>query len=296
MKRLFFIFLIIFYVSSHAHSENLTSSSNIIIEAEDYDQGGEGIAYHDNTSGNGGNTTLRQDEDVDLWDIGDGVIKIGSVQDGEWVNYTYNFPNTGNYKFTFFIGTPKSNADLHVFIDGNEVFTIDVPDTGSYSVFQEVTETYNVTEGERVITLKMFNDSFDIDKFSITSEGVDLSHLSEAFTYISTTDKKYTVSWDEESAAEYYIYRIYNLEKEIFINLENGKTEAKTETTSFIYKFPFSGHFIPSIKACRIKDDDDEECSEWSFSYDSNIATVDGEARAWWLYGYTKKPGGIVFE
>ena len=53
------------------------------IEAEDYDLGGETIAYHDTTPGNPGGA-YRHD-DVDIETVG-GITDVGWIRDGEWLH------------------------------------------------------------------------------------------------------------------------------------------------------------------------------------------------------------------
>src|SRR5436309_13463716 len=62
-------------------------------EAEDFDLGGEGVAYHDLTPGNAGGV-YRPYEDVDLYSP-DGIgYAINNFQTGEWMNYTINAAQT----------------------------------------------------------------------------------------------------------------------------------------------------------------------------------------------------------
>src|SRR5690606_14664141 len=65
------------------------------IEAEEYDKGGEGIAYHEvNTNGNEGGADFRMDE-VDIEktsDIGGGY-NIGYALKGEWLKYSIRVKN-----------------------------------------------------------------------------------------------------------------------------------------------------------------------------------------------------------
>src|SRR5437763_622690 len=57
-----------------------------ITQAEDYDIGGEGVAYHDDTPGNQSGT-YRPTEGVDVADI-TGARVVGRVDQGEWLEYT----------------------------------------------------------------------------------------------------------------------------------------------------------------------------------------------------------------
>jgi Carbohydrate binding module (family 6)/Secretion system C-terminal sorting domain len=70
-----------------------------IIQAEEYDLGGNGVAYNDASTGNTGGATFRTDEDMDLencTDIGAGY-NLGFLMAGEWLEYTVNVQAAGNY-------------------------------------------------------------------------------------------------------------------------------------------------------------------------------------------------------
>ena len=58
------------------------------IQAENFDNGGEGVAYHDSTVGSvlGG---YRADDSVDMLNA-DGGVSVGWTTDGEWLKYTVN--------------------------------------------------------------------------------------------------------------------------------------------------------------------------------------------------------------
>jgi hypothetical protein len=70
-----------------------------IIEAEDYDEGGEGISYHDTTPGNICNPPRYRFDDVDIqtcYDSGGGY-NVGWIDAGEWLEYTVSVTRSGYY-------------------------------------------------------------------------------------------------------------------------------------------------------------------------------------------------------
>jgi hypothetical protein len=67
------------------------------IEAEDYDIGSEGVAYHDTTPGNAGSEYRSDDVDIEeTLDIGGGY-NVGWVDTGEWLSYTVYVTATAYY-------------------------------------------------------------------------------------------------------------------------------------------------------------------------------------------------------
>jgi len=65
------------------------------IEAENFDNGGEGIAYHDLTGGNKGGAYRQSDVDIEA--ATEGGYNVGWIGVGEWLNYSVNVSITGSY-------------------------------------------------------------------------------------------------------------------------------------------------------------------------------------------------------
>jgi hypothetical protein len=88
--------------------ENIIRTVPCTIEAEDYNEGGKGIAYWDNTSGNGPNE-YRRGEDVDIAKYRPrNMYYVTDIAQGEYLNYTFDVSETGIYSIDFVIGTPQS--------------------------------------------------------------------------------------------------------------------------------------------------------------------------------------------
>lgn len=135
------------------------------IEAENFDEGGEGYAYHDEEEENQGAGT-RLDEGVDVKSE-DGRTCLGWTVKGEWLEYTVDVKETSQYKYTVFATTDNNNAAFHFEVDGEAITkTKVVGSTGDWSSYKEVTGvTKELTEGKHVIRLVIDDSFFDIDWF-----------------------------------------------------------------------------------------------------------------------------------
>lgn len=136
------------------------------IEAENFDEGGEGEAYHDNEEENkeaGG----RLDEGVDV-KTENGVTCIGWTQEGEWLEYTVNVKETSQYKYTMRVASDNNGGAFHFEIDGEKISsTKSVSSTGAYTTYTDITgTTKEITEGTHVLRLAIDGNYFDIDCFS----------------------------------------------------------------------------------------------------------------------------------
>jgi len=70
------------------------------VEAENYDLGGEGLAYHDSDPANVGGA-YRTSEGVDIWSCGNcsNYNLVGAAVAGEWLKYSVNVTGSGSYAF-----------------------------------------------------------------------------------------------------------------------------------------------------------------------------------------------------
>ena len=100
------------------------------IEAEDYNTGGEGIAYHDTTKGNGGGVYRQDDVDIERFTT-EGSPSVGWIRNGEWLTYTTNVTTPGAYTMKARVANPNVPRTAVLSVDGVQTATITVPTTGS---------------------------------------------------------------------------------------------------------------------------------------------------------------------
>ena len=126
------------------------------IQAENYNVGGEGAAYHDTDAANTG-AQYRTGEGVDVETTGDtgGGYDIGWTAAGEWTKYTVNVTTAGAYTANFRVAAPAAGATFHLEVDGvNVTGTIAVPNTGGWQTWQTITQTgLNLSAGQHVLRL-----------------------------------------------------------------------------------------------------------------------------------------------
>ena len=100
------------------------------VEVENFDTGGEGIAYHDLDANNNGGQ--YRSEGVDLEGTSDegGGYDMGYTSAGEWLRYTVNVANTGLYTLGARVASAQPGGFFHVEVDGKNVTgTMNVPNT-----------------------------------------------------------------------------------------------------------------------------------------------------------------------
>jgi hypothetical protein len=139
-----------------------------IVEAENFDKGGEGVAYHDNTENNTQEGAYRlspEDQGVDIQAGGgysNGFI-VADIEAGEWLSYTINAPTAGKYGFAFWVMN-DTDVTFEVLIDGNSIGQATVPNT-SWELKQISGPAAVLSAGIHIVTFN-FTGGFGFDKFS----------------------------------------------------------------------------------------------------------------------------------
>ncbi|MFC4171943.1 carbohydrate-binding protein [Microvirga sp. GCM10011540] len=103
-------------------------NGSLTVDASNFDQGGQGVAYNDNAGKDGG-TGFRPGDAVEF--VGT-QNDIGYVRPGEWVEYTVNVPQSGTYKLSLMAKTPLGNATVAVSLGGGApLATVALQDGGT---------------------------------------------------------------------------------------------------------------------------------------------------------------------
>ena len=153
--------------------ENVTQVSYIgtphylpgTIQCEEYDIGGERVAYHDDDLKEG-ISDFRPDDNVDVeaaQDI-DGGYHVGWILSGEWLEYTVNV-EPGIYEVDLRIASESAGGELEVALNGENLTTFDIPATGGWQEWQTLTQSGIQLEGgtESVLRLKIKNGNFNLN-------------------------------------------------------------------------------------------------------------------------------------
>jgi hypothetical protein len=139
------------------------------LEAEDYDNGGEGVAYHDNDVTNSGGQ-YRPAEGVDVEVCGAGGYNVGWTNTGEWMNYTCNV-TAGTYSVSLNVASPNAGSQIKLYQDGVVKATVTVPNTGGWQTWQTVTVSDVALTGKAgsVIKLEESVGGMNLDKVIFSS-------------------------------------------------------------------------------------------------------------------------------
>lgn len=149
-------------------------------QAENFDWGGEGVAYHDSSKGNQGGQ-YRLGEDVDIItsaDASGGGYVINNFTTGEWLAYTISVATGGKYNVQLRTSSSNTTSAFHIEVDGAPVTgSIVIPHTSGWTTFVwGPSPNINLSAGKHVLKIVADQQYFNLNL-------VNLLQLSkEAFT------------------------------------------------------------------------------------------------------------------
>ncbi len=158
-----------------------------IVEFEDFDNGGAGVAYSDATIGNSGGA-YRSAESVDIEPKTGGGYQIGWVNSGEWLEYSVDVKAIGKFQASIHYAATTSDNEAVFYLDGTDkAGIIDFPATGSEDTWLSKDIEMQLTAGRHVIKflIKNGNADFKLDNIEFTATDVvypgDGTGLSKSF-------------------------------------------------------------------------------------------------------------------
>jgi hypothetical protein len=143
-----------------------------IIQAEDFDNGGEGVGYHDTDAANNGNANYRPGTGVDIRTTADGGYAVGWIADGEWLKYSVQVATSGNYIARVRTASIIQTGRMHLEIDGADVTgQFIMPATSSYETFVTYElPAFPLSAGPHKLKLVADTGGFDLNYISFVPE------------------------------------------------------------------------------------------------------------------------------
>jgi parallel beta-helix repeat protein len=145
--------------------QTATPVAPVRVQAEDFDQGGEGVGYHDlDATNNGG--LYRTSEGVDIEQRGnpDGY-NVGWVQLDEWLKYTVKVPAEKNYDLNVRLSSDTSSMAFTIDVDnGAKTLNFEVPAGQGYDTFVTLTAgQLQLTAGEHVLKFTVIRGNYAVN-------------------------------------------------------------------------------------------------------------------------------------
>jgi len=141
------------------------------IEAEDFDIPGVGSgndSYSENDSEDHGGSNYREGTGVDIYKKATGYI-VGYNQEGEWLEYTVNVKEAGEYSFYASVASANETSSFQMSLDGKNITdVISVPKNegeDNYDDYNKVRTTVNLPAGEHILRFTVTGSWMDVDYF-----------------------------------------------------------------------------------------------------------------------------------
>ncbi len=141
------------------------------VEAENYDTGGAGASYHDDTAGNSGGVYRTDDVDLEATSDAGGGFNVGWIASGEWLNYTLNVQTTAVYQIAFRVASANGPGEIRVSLDGVPLYAMATPLTGGWQTWQTVTISNLVLRGgQRLLRLDFQVGGQNLNYLQVTKQ------------------------------------------------------------------------------------------------------------------------------
>ena len=178
------------------------------IEAENFDNGGQNVAYYDLSASNYGNY-YRVSDYVDIQPSTESSPNIGWILAGEWMKYSVNVTTAGTYTIAARIASSQIGKLFRIEMDGTVIATVNVPNTGSTQAWQTVfIPNISLTAGNKLMRI-----------YASTGGGYNINYIKFTATSVVT----------------------------VRINATDSTNQSETNTTVTTFPLPFSTSFTVNL-------------------------------------------------
>lgn len=148
------------------------------IQFEEFDLGGNGNAYFDDSEGSETGSTFRSDQDVDIeacTDVNAGY-NIGYSTAGEWLEYSINVAAAGTYNLKIRVACSGTGRTVNIALDGKTIADkVAIPNTAGWQTWQTVTvQNVSLQAGAQVMRVTIGDVDY-VNLNYITFEAVNVS-------------------------------------------------------------------------------------------------------------------------
>lgn len=201
-----------------------------VIEAENFDKGGEMLTYHDTDAENQGGA-YRLDEAVDIEARTDG-FQVGYVEEGEWLEYTVDVATAGTYEITAHLASMDGGGSMKLKFGSVTAPIITAPKTSSWTTLETVTVKKDLKAGEQVVRLSIESTpAFNIDKIEVSEyTSVDEFENASLQVYPNPTNDQLFI---ELAGSKIETLGLYNNKGQLVMNKTVGTEKAAVDVTDF---------------------------------------------------------------
>ena len=153
-----------------SYANNFLTGTPLLLQAENFDAGGEGVAYHELTTTNlGGQYRTNEAVDIEVTSDTGGGYDVTGTAAGEWLEYTIWVPVPGYYNLSLRYASPTNGAAVQVTGNGNNrTGAWYLPGTGSATTWATATQPVLLETGRQKVRLNILNGGFGLNWLQLT--------------------------------------------------------------------------------------------------------------------------------
>jgi hypothetical protein len=143
------------------------------IQAEDYDNGGQGTAYNDADATNNGGGYRTDGVDMEATTDAGGGYNVGWTGNGEWLEYTLANVASGTYNISVRVAAPASGGSVQVALGGVNLGTATINATGGWQSWTTVTINNVVVSGgaNKILRLSIGGGNLNVNWVEFVAAG-----------------------------------------------------------------------------------------------------------------------------
>jgi carbohydrate binding protein with CBM35 domain len=141
------------------------------IQAEDYDTGGEGVAFHDSDTTNSGGQYRTDSVDIGATTDTGGGFNVGWTNATEYLKYSVTAASAGTYTLNMRVASAAAQT-FHVEVDGTNVSGTMNVNTGGWQNWTTATKAgVNLTAGAHVVKVVFDSGNMNLNWFRFAAAG-----------------------------------------------------------------------------------------------------------------------------
>ena len=217
-----------------------------IVEAENYDLGGEGVAYHDLTTGNTPNKYRTDDVDIEACTDASGGFNIGYAQAGEWTVYTVDVDATGKYDFDIRVASTTANNTFYIEMDGVKVTNgnVSVLNTGGWQTWGSATaKGISLSSGVHRMKL-VLNGEFNVNLLNVTSAISGFGDVRNSSISIYPNPSSSNLYYEIENTGQ-HVVKVYDMMGNTLIeeqrNTAHGVNVSSLQKGVYVFEMEMNG-------------------------------------------------------
>jgi beta-glucanase (GH16 family) len=171
------------------------------VQAENYDTGGQGVGYQVSSTNGSANSYRSDGVDIEATTDTGGGYDIGWTTGGQWFRYAVNVASAGTYTIGFRVAAPTAVTDAFHVTNASGVNltgSVNVPATGGYQTWTNVSATVTLPAGQQVLTVDQDAAGWNINYMTFTAGSGGGTGSCAGVSSITVGGVTYTPQWCQE--------------------------------------------------------------------------------------------------